>query len=96
MRLARILDDGQAVIFGEADDWLHIARLAIEVHGQDGFCARVDRPLQMGRIQVVEIRVDINENWFRSDGTDRQSRGDKRVGGDNHFVPSLDSERSET
>src|ERR1700694_4876110 len=65
MRLVRILDDNQVMLVSDGLQPLHIARVAIEMHRQYGFCTRRNSRLYQQRINSVSLWVDINKDRLR-------------------------------
>ena len=47
-----ILDDRNVVPFGDGEDRVHVATLAIEVHGKNGFGVRGDLRFELSRIEM--------------------------------------------
>ncbi len=62
VRLARVLEDGEAPLAGEGQDRAHVRGVAVEVDGDDGLRARGDRPGGRLRVEVQRARVHVHED----------------------------------
>ena len=66
-------------------------RTAEEVHGENRLRARPD--LELCRVEVERVRVDVDEHGPRPGERDDVGRRRERVGGDEHLVPRLEAKR---
>ena len=57
-----VIDDLEVVVVGNALDGLDVAGVAVAMHRQDGGGARRDRGLDLLRVQVQRVRVDVHEH----------------------------------
>ena len=94
VRLAAVLDDGEAVARGHAHDGRHVRGLSVKVYGHDGRGARGDRGSGGGRIECEAARVDVGEHRSRPSRDDRQRRVGGRQRGRNHLGTRADVERA--
>ena len=61
-RLSRILDHQQTVLPGRFENRVHVGSLAIEMDRDDHAGPRRDRFLDLARINVVSVTLDIDED----------------------------------
>ena len=76
--LAGVLDDRQPVLLRDRAERVHVARVAEDVHWEDGPCARRDRGLDGGRVEHVGLGIDVGEDRRRALVEDAVGRGDER------------------
>ena len=85
-RLARVLDQRDAVLLAEWEQRVVLGRVAEDVDGHERLRARCDRGLDRRRIEIQRARIDIGEHRCRS-LVDRAVRGgDERIGRRDHLV----------
>ncbi len=85
-RLARVLDQDEAVLLGERAERVELARVAEDVDGDDPLRPRRDRRLDRGRIEVHRPLVDVGEHRRRTLVDEAVGRGDERVRRRDHLV----------
>lgn len=76
-----VLDDRQAVLGSNGIDGIHVGALAVQGHGDDGAGAGGDGGFQLGRVQGVGARVDVDVNRLgaqQGDGFGRDDIGETR------------------
>ena len=91
VRLAGVLEHEQAVAVGDGGDLVHGRRLAVEVHGHDGFRPLADRILQRARVEVEGLRIRVDEHRGGSGTHDRERGRHERVGRRDHLVTGADA-----
>src|SRR5439155_10711724 len=65
VRMRGVLDDGQLVLPRDRYDRVHVAGHAADVDGDDRPRARRDRFLDLGRVDVEGLTIDVHENRGR-------------------------------
>jgi hypothetical protein len=95
VRLARVLDDRQAVLGGDLGKRRHVGRLAEEMHRDDRARARGDLPLDAGRVDGVVDRVDVGEARRGAGVENAVCRSDKAEGRRDHLVAGADAVRQQ-
>src|SRR5262245_6198139 len=80
MRLTGIFDNGQPMSLGNHLDWRHIGRLTCKMNRNSRTSVRSNGPLDLRDIDIEGSRITIHQDRFSADRTDRQSRGNERVG----------------
>ena len=93
MALRAVLNDGQAMLGGYLHDFVHPARLTVQVNDENRLGTRGDRRFDLVGVDVM-IFVGLYEGWRRAVLGDSQNRGDVRIGRHDHFVAFADSKRS--
>ena len=63
--------------------------------GHDGACPRCDRGLDAGRVEIVALRVDVDEDGRRAGMSYRIGRGDEAERRDDDLVTGPDAERDQ-
>ena len=92
MRLAGVLDDGDAVRAAELEQRAHLHRAPVEVDRDHAARVRRERTLDdLGREQR-RLLVDVDQDRGRAGGADGLGGGDEAVGGDDDLVAGPDSE----
>ena len=91
VRLRAVLDDLEAVRSGEGSQARHIARLAVQVHRNDGPGAGRQLPFQQVQVHVARVRLDVHEHRRRAALVDRLRGGDERERGGEHLVSLSDA-----
>ena len=88
--LGRVLEQQQAVRLGHRLQRVHVARLAVEVHGEDPHRARTHRGA--GRVGVDQAGVlqHVAQHRRGADVRDGQGRGDEGVRRDDDLVAGPD------
>src|SRR4051812_27312049 len=76
-RASRVLDNCQLVALSDGGNQADIARHADLMNAEYGPSARVDLFLDEGRIEIVSIRLDIDENRRRAAVSNTVCSGDK-------------------
>ena len=89
--LRGILDDCRP----ELRDLLERRGPAEQVHRHDRARPRRHAALDVGRVEVERLRVDVGEDRRRADARDGLGRGVEREGGADDLVPGPDLERPE-
>ena len=92
--MSRVLDHRESMPPRDVIDGVHLAGVAVEVDGHDRFDARrpLDRGLDLARIDVEGVLLDVDEQRARAlvlDDVD--GRGESHRGG-HHRVPFPDAE----
>src|SRR5690606_2659846 len=72
-------------------DLIHVARKTSEVNGNDGFRLRSDGSLDLGRIKIVGIRVNVDEHRDAVRFYNGASGRDKCVGRNNDLIARFHS-----
>ncbi|MPM81084.1 hypothetical protein SDC9_128136 [bioreactor metagenome] len=73
-----VIEHRQVVLCCDALDCLHVAGVAVDVHGQDGACARGDRSLEFACVKREIIRLHIAKHGGKATADDGMRGGDKR------------------
>ncbi len=82
-RMGRVVDHLQSIVVGNILDGGNIAGVAVAMHGQDRGGLGRDRCLDLRRIEVQCMRIDVHENGF-------DAVPEKRMGGGYETVGSRD------
>ncbi len=90
MRLRRVFEDRHVPIAQDAAEAVHVRRMAIEMHGQEGARARRDRLRRPIDVDQARARLDIDQNRGGAYRLDGQGRRNKGVRGSDHLVPRTD------
>jgi len=90
MCLGGVLNDQQAVLVGDGLNHLHLGRLAVQVYRQDRLGSGCDRRGKPTRIEVVCLRIVVDQNRGGPRVVNAQGRGDKRVRGGDDLVARSD------
>ncbi len=85
-RMSRIVDHLQSVFVGNLPDTLRVARVAVDMHRQDGRRLRRDGRLDPVGIEVARPRIDVDEYGADAVPPQRMGRGDETVRRRNHFA----------
>ena len=91
MRLCRVLEDEQATRPREGVDRVHVARLPVQMDGQDRRRARPDGGSGRGGVDQAGSVEHVAQHGRRADVADRQRRGDERVRRHDHFIAGADA-----
>jgi hypothetical protein len=75
--LRRVLDDGQPMAGGDGVDRGEIGALAEQAHRQDRARRGTDRGLEQRRIEIVGVRIDVDEDRPCAEQRDRLAGGDE-------------------
>ena len=92
MGLTGILQHGQPMFLGDDTNLVHVRRLTVEVHRNNGPRPAGDRRGQASGVEVVRLRIVIDQYGHRPHLGDRQGGGDERVGRKDHLVAGADVE----
>ena len=92
--LGAVLHNLQTMAAGDGADRVHIAALAVEMHGQNRFGSRGDGGLDGGGVDVV-VFVRFHKDRRCAVDRDAHDAGDVGVGGDDDLVPHADAEQAE-
>ncbi len=95
MRLARVLEQDEAVCARNRVEPRHVGRLSVEVHGQERGRARRDRGFDRRRIDRQPVRIDVGEDGRRAGHADGQCAEGRRERRRDDFVARADAERAE-
>jgi hypothetical protein len=95
VRLAVVFDHLQAVLRRDGHDGIHVGRLAVEMHRDNGLGLLRDDRGNERRVDVVGDRVAIDQHRHRAKRGHRERRGDEGVAGHDHFVARADAHRLE-
>ena len=91
-----ILHDGNAVPTTDIEKTVHVAEVAVEVHGNDRLRTGRDHRLSQFGIDAPRVRENINENGRRSQMHNR-SGGCNPIGvGEDYLVTRPDAERGQS
>jgi hypothetical protein len=93
--LRRVFDQWQLVATRDLRQLLHFRRLPVEVNREYRSGPRRYCCLNEAGIEIVRVRIDIDENGFRSDVRDRTGGSDESVCGCNYFITGPDAQRKE-
>lgn len=93
MRFGRVLNDPQSVARGDLTERDHIARHAVQVHGQDADGARRNRGGNRVGVEIPGIRRAVNEDGRCAAIADRIGGSDVRERRYDDFVTRPDLER---
>src|SRR6266850_1110073 len=88
--LGSIFNNPQAVRGRKFSDLPEIHCSPIKVHGDDRPCARRDHPFCGMKVEVEGGRIHVGKYWLGTHIADRLRRSEKRVGGNENFVPWAD------
>src|SRR5262245_53469910 len=91
--LGGVLDHFQMVPASDLENRIHVAGLAVEMHGKDGARPRGNGGFDLFGIDHERVFLDVDEDGL---GTSRGNsfRGrNERVGGRDHLVPGAEAER---
>lgn len=91
--LGRVFDDRQAVLGGDGVDGVHVGALAIQGHGDDGAGPGGDGGFQLGRIQGIGARIDVDIDGLGAQQGDGLGRGDVGEARGDDFVSRPDPQR---
>ena len=91
VRLARVLDDGDALAPRDVENRVHVGRLAVQVHGNDGFRPRGDGGFELRRIHRPIARLDVHEHRRGARVFDGRDGGHEGVRDGDHFVAASDA-----
>ena len=91
--LGSIFDHGNSVLLADRQQPFHVAEIAIEMHGENGFCLRRDRSLGQIRVDAPAIGTDVNEDRLGAEMNDRRRRGDPVGVGEDDLVAGTDAQR---
>ena len=67
VRMRGILNDKEAMLAANLNQSIHVRRLARKVHRDHSPCAWCNCSLDLARINVVSIGIDVDENRNRID-----------------------------
>ena len=90
--LACILDHGQVVAAGDAQERVHLGRNAEGVNDKDGPRSWRNGPLDAGGVKIKSHRIDLRKDRRGADLENRIGNGDEREGRHNHLVAFTDAE----
>ena len=85
-RLRRIFDHEQAVPRGDLHNAVHFAAYPGVMHRKDSLGAGRDRFFNQLFVDVHRVRSDVDKHRPRHQSHDGIGSGNKRVGGQDHFV----------
>lgn len=92
-RMRGVVDDGDAILFGEPPEAVDIADVAVDVDGDNGLGARRHQPLRLGGVKAEGVGVDVREDGGRADALQRvggrhegQGGGDDVAAGQPHGI----------
>jgi len=91
--LGGILDHFQIVPASDLENGIHVAGLAVEMHGNDGARVRGNSGFDLFRIDDERVFLDIEEDGLGAGRGNRFRGRNERMGGRDHFVPDADAER---
>src|SRR4051812_10045415 len=95
VRLAGILDDGDAALASKRQQRVHLDRAAEEVDRDDAARLLAQRLLHRRGGEQCGLRVDVDDDRRCADGRDRLGRGDEAVGRDDDLVAGADPQRAQ-
>ena len=85
MDLRSIFDDGKAMLLREAQQWIHIHGVAIDVNRHDGARARRDPVLDLLDVDAPRLGIAVDQDWNAIAVGDGQGAGDDGEGGKDDF-----------
>src|SRR5438105_3649326 len=88
-----ILDDGDAVVSGSIQDYVHLAPDASVVYGHDRPCAGRDELFEVGLVQVERIQTNVAKHWAGAAQHEGIDGGNECKGRDDNLVAGLDLEQ---
>ena len=94
-RLGGVGYHGQAPAMRDRLDLVHGRGLTVQVHGHHGPRPRRDGRLETPGIEVVGLRVDVDEDRDGADQHNRARGGDEREGRRDHLVAGAHTHRLE-
>ena len=62
MGLGAVFHDLEIVLLCQCQDRIHVCRLSVEVHRDNGFCPRRELRRDLRRIDVISFRVDVHKD----------------------------------
>src|SRR5882724_9920445 len=84
--LGRVLDDEEIMVPRELKNWIHVGRLAEQMHWNDGLGARAKRLFKPGRVHRVGGLVNIDKHRPSSTVSNGLGSGHKCIGNGDYFV----------
>jgi hypothetical protein len=81
------------VLVSNIEDRRHVGRLPVQMHRQDRLGPWCNRPLDQFDVDQIVVGIRVDQHRRRARVGDRQCRGDKSVGGRNHFVARTNAQR---
>ena len=92
-----VLHHGQPMPARDVQDRVHIARVAVQVNGQDGLDRGVGRhrSLDKRRVDVQRVGLDVDQDWLRPDMLDDVDAGGEGHRGADDLVAETDAKRGE-
>src|SRR5262249_60914977 len=93
--VTRVFYDGDAVLAGDGEDRVHVAALAVKMHGQHRARVRSYVSFKLFRVEVVSHGIDIDEIYVRSQRHRRGGRRDPRERCGEDEITASDVERHE-
>ena len=90
--LGGVLHHEESVLFGDGVDGVHFGRFAHEVHRHDGPGTRRDGGLDLLRVDVEGLPLDVYEDRGEAGVEHGVAGGHERQGRDDHLVTSLGAE----
>lgn len=94
-RVRRVVEDLQAVPGGESPDALHVADIAVHVHGQDRRRAFRQQGLRQRRVQGTVLFPDVAEHRHEAAAHDGVHRGYEGEGRGDDFCPGRQAQRAQ-
>ena len=91
VRLARVFDDRQAVLFGNRVDLVHVDGLAKQMHRDDRLGTIGDRFSNTLGIDAIALGIVIDEHRRSAGVLNRQRRRDERVSAGDDFIARADA-----
>jgi len=82
----------QVVLSRQFPDRVHVGRLAVKMHRDDGFCFWGYGSFDLGRVDVQGGIVHVHEHRRGTGMCDRLGGGDERVGRRDHLVAGADAQ----
>ena len=95
VRLRRVFDDEQSVAPRDADNRIHVRRMAPQMNGDDSTRLRRDLRFQFGGIDAPDVPVHIDEHRLTAAIRDRVRTGDESERRHKHLVIRSQSQRDE-
>ena len=90
VRFGAVLDHEKLVASRDVVDRVHVAGVAVHVHGQDAAGARRDLRLDPRGIEAPDLGIDIHGNGPRAREDDHVRASDEREVGKDHLVSRTD------
>ncbi len=95
--LGSVLNDVEIELLSDSHDLVHVGRLAVEVHRNDGswLVACGEDAVEVGGVEVECFGVDVHEDRLGAGICNRSRGGEEGEAGDDYFVSRADPQGSQ-